>query len=104
MSRSVFIVLFDLNSLVAMKGDLKIRGYTVGQFPNAPLIFGLVGLLASWILSSGSTAYGVARAVFYIGVAVWAWLELSDGVNGFRRILGAAGLLFVLVSLSDDLG
>ncbi len=86
-----------------MKGDLKIRGYTVGQFPNPPLIAALIGLIASWVLSSGSTAYALARAVFYVGLAVWAWLELSDGVNGFRRVLGAGGLLFVLVSLARDL-
>ena len=86
-----------------MHKDLKIRGYTVGQFPNAPLIFGLVGLLASWILSSGTTAHGLARAVFFVGVGVWAWLELTDGVNGFRRLLGAGGLVYVLVSLAGDL-
>jgi hypothetical protein len=87
----------------AVKGDLKIRGYTVGQFPNPPLIAAFAGLIVSWILSSGSTGYALARAVFYVGLGVWAWLELSDGVNGFRRVLGAAGLLFVLVSLSGDL-
>jgi hypothetical protein len=86
-----------------MKGDLKIRGYTVAQFPNAPLGVALAGLVLSWILSSGSTAHAFARAVFYVGLAVWAWLELSDGVNGFRRVLGAAGLVWVLVSLSGDL-
>ena len=86
-----------------VKGDLKIRGYTVGQFPNAPFIFGMVGLVASWILSSGSTGYALARAIFYVGLAVWAWLEMSDGVNGFRRVLGAGGLIFVLASLTRDL-
>jgi hypothetical protein len=86
-----------------MKGDLKIRGYTVAQFPNVPLGAALVALVASWILSSGSTAHAFARAVFYVGLGVWAWLELSDGVNGFRRVLGAAGLAWVLVSLSGDL-
>ena len=86
-----------------MRGDLKVRGYTVGQFPNPPLIVAVIGLIASWILSSGSTAYALARAVFYVGLAVWAWLELSDGVNGLRRFLGAGGLLFVLVSLTRDL-
>jgi hypothetical protein len=86
-----------------VKGDLKIRGYTVGQFPNPPLIAAFLGLVFSWILSSGSTAHGLARAVFYVGLSVWAWLELSDGVNGFRRLLGAGGLLFVLASLTGDL-
>ncbi len=83
--------------------DLKIRGYTVAQFPNAPLFAALIGLVASWLLSQGSTAYGIARAVFYVGLAIWAWLELTEGVNGFRRLLGAGGLLYVLVSITDQL-
>ncbi len=74
-----------------------------GSFPNPPLAFALVGLVLGWILSSGSTGYALARAVFYVGLAVWAWLELSDGVNGFRRVLGAGGLVFVLFSLTRDL-
>jgi hypothetical protein len=77
-----------------MQKDVKINGYVVGQFPNAPLVFGLIGLVASWILSADSAAHAFARA---------AWLELTDGVNGFRRVLGAGGLVFVLVSLARDI-
>jgi len=86
-----------------VRKDLKIRGYTVAQFPNLPLGTALAGLALSWILSSGSTAHAVARAVFYVGLGVWAWLELTDGVNGFRRVLGAAGLAWVVISLSGQL-
>jgi hypothetical protein len=86
-----------------MTKDLKIRGYTVAQFPNAPLWLALAGLGLSWLLSSGSTAHAFARALFYVGIAIWAWLELTDGVNGFRRLLGAAGLAYVLISLAGDL-
>lgn len=86
-----------------MKHDLKIRGYTVGQFPNLPLAVALFGLVASWLLSSGTGAYGVARAIFYVGLTAWAWLELTDGVNGFRRVIGAGGLLFIVIRLSEDL-
>lgn len=86
-----------------MKRDLRIGGYIVGQSPNSPLVFALVGLVLSWILSPGSGAHAAARAVFYIGLSVWAWLELSDGVNGFRRVLGAGGLLYVLISLTGNL-
>lgn len=86
-----------------MNGDIKIRGYTVGQFPNLPLAVALFGLVLSWLLSSGSTAHGVARAVFYVGLSAWAWLELTDGVNGLRRATGAGGLLFIVITLSGDL-
>lgn len=63
----------------------------------------ILGLVLSWILASGSTAHAVSRAVFYVGLAVWAWLELSEGVNGFRRILGAAALAWIVVSLSGEI-
>jgi len=86
-----------------VRGDLKIRGYTVAQFPNIPLAAALVGLVLSWTVTSGSTAHAVARAVFYIGLGIWAWLEASEGVNDFRRVLGAAGLAYVVVSLSGEL-
>ena len=86
-----------------MTGDIKIRGYTVGQFPNLPLAVALFGLVLSWLLSSGTTAHAVARAAFYIGLSAWAWLELTDGVNGFRRLTGAGGLLFIVINLSGDL-
>lgn len=86
-----------------MNGDIKIRGYQLGQFPNLPIAVAFVGLILSWLLSSGSTAHAVARAVFYVGLSAWAWLELTDGVNGFRRVLGAGGLLFIVVRISGDL-
>lgn len=87
-----------------MNKDLKIRGYTVGQFPNLPLGLALAGLVLSWIFSSGSAAHSLSRAVFFIGLGIWAWLELTDGVNGFRKALGAAGLAWAVISLSGELG
>jgi hypothetical protein len=84
--------------------DLKIRGYTVGQFPNPPLWIALAALIVAWLTSEGSTVNDVARAVFYVGFAAWAWLETTSGVNGFRRALGAGGLLLVVVLLARALG
>jgi hypothetical protein len=86
-----------------VNGDLKIRGYTVAQFPNPQLIVALAGLVASQLIDSGSFAWALSRALFFVGLTVWAWLELTDGVNGFRRMLGAAGLAFVLVTMAGDL-
>jgi hypothetical protein len=44
-------------------------------------------------------AHDVAKAVTLIGLAIWAYLELTAGNNWFRRILGAAGLAYVLLRL-----
>ncbi|MGA7436099.1 MAG: hypothetical protein WBW44_10865 [Solirubrobacterales bacterium] len=90
--------------LVSWKSpDLKLLGYTVGQAPNPPLIVALVGAVLSRFLDQGTFAFGVSRAAFYSGLVVWAWLELTDGVNRFRQGLGAAGLVFAIWSMADKL-
>lgn len=80
--------------------DYRINGYTVAQTPNPPLAAALIAGLVSLITSDGSLVHGVARAVFLVGLAIWAYLELAEGVNGFRRVLGVTGLAIVLVSLA----
>lgn len=84
-------------------GDLKIKGYTVAQSPNPPLFIALLALIAGWFLDEGTTPWGASRAVFFVATAIWAWQELADGVNGFRRVLGALGLGFVIFSITRDL-
>lgn len=84
-------------------GDVKIRGYTVAQFPNPPLFIALIAVVVSWFLNDGTTFWGVSRAVFFVALTIWAWQELADGVNGFRRVLGALGLAFVIFSITRDL-
>jgi hypothetical protein len=71
------------------------------QLPNPPLIAALAG----WVVAavSGGWLHDGARATSFAGLAAWAWLELESGVNWARRVLGAAGLLFVIVRLADAL-
>ena len=72
------------------------------QFPNPPLL----GAFAGWgvaELTDGS-GHSYARAVFYAGLAAWAYEELAGGVNWFRRALGVAGLVYVVVKLGTALG
>lgn len=87
-----------------MDKSFKIRGYTVAQFPNAPLTIAILAAIASRFFDDGTTAFGLTRAIFYVGLTAWAYLELAEGVNGFRRVLGALGLAFVLMSITRDLG
>lgn len=44
-----------------------------------------------------------ARAVFLTGLAAWAWLELADGANWFRRLIGLGGLTYVIVEIASTL-
>jgi hypothetical protein len=54
-------------------------------------------------LTAGSV-HSYARAVFYAGLAAWAWEELAAGVNWARRALGACGLVYVIVKVGAALG
>lgn len=73
----------------------------VAQFPNPPLLVALGGLLVAALADGSVDAY--ARAVFYVGFAAWAWEELESGVNWVRRVLGAAGLVYVVVKIGEAL-
>jgi hypothetical protein len=84
--------------------DLKINGYVVAQFPNLPLLVALAAQLASMFLEDGTTAADVASAVFYVALTVWAYEEAAGGVNHFRRGLGVAGLLFVVIGVTQGFG
>jgi len=74
------------------------RRFPVAQFPNPPLLLALVGSLLAR-LSSGS-AHSTGRAVFYVGLSVWAWEELTAGVNWFRRLIGLCGLIWIVTQLA----
>jgi hypothetical protein len=67
------------------------------QFPNPPLIAALGGWLVAALTSGPVHAY--ARAVFYAGLVAWAWAEVLSGVNVVRRVLGIAGLVYVVAKV-----
>lgn len=75
--------------------------FVVVQVPNLPL---LVALAASVVarLTSGLAA-GYAEAVGRLAFGVFAYLELTDGANWFRRLLGAAVAAWLVVRLGHDL-
>ncbi|MFN6483721.1 MULTISPECIES: hypothetical protein [unclassified Nostoc] len=67
----------------------------LAQKPNLPLIVGVVASLLSLIITSGkinTVLDVVATGSFF----TWAWLELFQGVNYFRRALGLAVLIGII--------
>jgi len=77
------------------------RSYPIVQFPNAPLILAFAsGLLAH---HSHGHEHAYARAVSYLALAIWAYLELFHGVNAFRRLLGLAYTISTAVHLANTL-
>ncbi|HEY2767248.1 MAG TPA: hypothetical protein VGI76_03275 [Solirubrobacteraceae bacterium] len=77
------------------------RRFPIAQFPNPPLLLAFAG----WGLAreTGGTAHDVGRAVSTLGLAVWAWEEAVDGVNWFRRVLGAGALIWIATRLAGEL-
>lgn len=66
----------------------------IAQPPNLPLLIAFTATILQFILPSGklqAAASLVAFGTWY----TWAWLEIFQGVNYFRRGIG----LIVLVSL-----
>jgi hypothetical protein len=70
--------------------------YPLVQFPNVPLGVGLVGSVVARVVEDGAV-HDVARVVAVAGLAAWAALELAQGVNAFRRVLGAGFLVYLAV-------
>ena len=71
------------------------------QFPNAPLILAFAsGLLAH---HSHGREHADAQAVSYLAMAIWAYLELFEGVNAFRRLLGLVYTISTAVHLANAL-
>ena len=73
--------------------------FPVVQAPNPPLLVAAAG----WLVDRAADGAPYARAVFFAGLAVWAWQELIDGANWLRRLFGAAGLVYVVVSVGGAL-
>ena len=77
------------------------ESFPLAQAPNPPLIVAIVGWLVA-ALTNGSV-HNYSLATFYAGLTAWAWEELTDGVNWFRRVVGLAGLVYVVLKVGEAL-
>ncbi len=68
------------------------------QFPNPPLAVALVATLTARF--TDGSVHDYAYAIASVGFAAWAYLELSAGSNWVRRLLGLAGLVWVVTRLA----
>ncbi|MEH1945178.1 MAG: hypothetical protein V7L01_33865 [Nostoc sp.] len=64
----------------------------IAQVPNPPLILWIAASLLTLAFPSGKTNT-VLDFVANASLFTWAWLELFQGVNYFRRGLGLAVLI-----------
>ena len=64
-----------------------------GQKPNLPILIWISTIFINFFTEG--RLYTFIDLIGFGALFTWAWLELFDGVNYFRRVLG----LIVLVSL-----
>jgi hypothetical protein len=74
------------------------KRFVLVQFPNPPLIVALAGSAVAGLTSGRTSDY--ADAISNVGLAVFAYLELTDGVNWFRRVLGAVVIARLVQTLA----
>jgi len=73
--------------------------YPLAQFPNAPLLLSFVASALVGVLSTDAAPYARVASSLFLGT--WAWIELSAGVNLFRRVLGLAFLGLIIADLGQ---
>jgi len=77
------------------------RRFPLAQFPNPPLLLAFAG--SGLAAVAGGAAHDVGRAVFIVGLGVWAWEEALSGVNWFRRLLGVVAFVWIVAGLAGEL-
>jgi hypothetical protein len=77
------------------------RRFPIAQFPNPPLIVAvLAGEIGTFL---DGRAHSYAASVSYLAMTIWAYEELVHGVNWFRRLLGLAFMIVLVVRGADAL-
>jgi hypothetical protein len=74
------------------------RRFPIVQFPNLPLIIALLAAAAGRFVHG--RAHDYTESVFYLALTIWAYEELVHGTNWFRRLLGLAFLIILVVRVA----
>lgn len=69
----------------------------IAQTPNLPLIGWMIFTILNLLWSSNQPQIHALFGTLSFGfIFTWAWLELTDGVNYFRRTLG---LIVIIIAV-----
>jgi hypothetical protein len=74
------------------------RRFPIVQFPNLPLIIAFLAGEAGQFVHGAEHTY--TASVSYLAMTIWAYEELSHGVNWFRRLLGIAYAIIMVVRVA----
>jgi len=69
----------------------------LAQMPNLPLIGWIVASLLRLVFTTGKISIGLEALAFGC-LFTWAWEELFQGVNYFRRALGLIVLIWAIAT------
>lgn len=75
---------------------------TLAQKPNVPIIVWAICRIALLFVKTGestSTLHNTLDIVAFGALFTWAWLELFDGANYARRLLGLVVLIYAVARL-----
>jgi hypothetical protein len=75
------------------------RRFPMAQFPNLPLVVAILAGEAGKFLDGSAHSYAVS--VSYLAMTIWAYEELVHGVNWFRRLLGLACMILLVVHVAN---
>jgi hypothetical protein len=77
------------------------QDFVIFQFPNKYLWI----MIITWPLSYFLSGYYsfLARAIFDVAAVVWAYLEIVDGANWFRNLLGIAVMATIIIGIATGL-
>lgn len=68
----------------------------IAQMPNLPILVGLGAALLQLLLPSSTIKTGV-ELVSFGALFTWAWQEIFEGVNYFRRSLGFVSIVGLVI-------
>ncbi len=72
--------------------------FVFAQMPNRSLIFALIfWIIAELVKNTGY--YNMLKSGFFVMLAYWAYLEITDGVTYFRKTLGFVVAIYVIISM-----
>ena len=77
------------------------RRFPIVQFPNAPLAVAILAAVAARFVHGHVHAYAIS--IEDLAMAAWAYVELAEGVNWFRRLLGLVVLVLTVMSVAQAL-
>jgi hypothetical protein len=71
------------------------------QIPNLPLSIWIASKIIMFV--SKGFIYNVATEASILFISIWAYLEITKGINVFRKLLGLVVFILTAVSLFHQL-